>query len=301
VSRPLDYRPAEYRPIPAWRRAWPLVRQEAGAVFGTRWGRVLYALCLVPLLVRSVILLIIDGVLQFGPPVLRNRLASGPPTGSGPMAGLDPRRVDFYAGVALDGPAMLFVLLLSSMVVARSIARDRMTNALELYWTRGITPRAYLLAKWLGGALVVGSITVLAPVVLWLLAILLAEDWTLLTATAPQFAATLAGLVLVTCLWTAIGTFVSAAAPSANVATVVWTVAMMGTLAVAEMLAAVLQREWLRSCLSLWGAGDTVVRAVGGLPQQRVSVAGAVLLLAGMVIWTGWRARSRLRLEEAIA
>ena len=92
----------------------------------------LYALCFVPLLVRIVILLIIYGVLQFGPPAMRNRLASAPAAGSGPGAMFDPRRVDFYVGVALDGPAMVFVLLLSSMVVARSIARDRATNALEL-------------------------------------------------------------------------------------------------------------------------------------------------------------------------
>ena len=147
----------------------------------------------------------------------------------------------------------------------------------------------------------IGSMTVLAPLVLWALGIFLAEDWTLLQSTAPQFALALVGLVLVTIVWTTIGTFVSAAAASANGATVLWSVLVMGSFAVAAMLAAVLRLEWLRSSLSLWGAGDCLVRSIGGLPQRNVSTPGAVILLAGLLVLAWWRARRRLRLEDAVA
>lgn len=300
MSQPLAYRAVEYQPVPAWRRWWPLAQREAAALFSSRWGILLYVLCLIPLLVRSVILMIISGVLQFGPAALRSRLAGAPSTGTGPAASFDPRRIDFYAGLALDPPAMVFVLLLSSMVVARSIARDRTTNALELYWTRGISPAAYVLAKWVGGMLVVGSITVLAPLVLWLQAILLAEDWTLLSTTWQPVLVTLAALLLVTAVWTAIGTFVSAAAATANGATVLWTVLVIGSSAVGALLAGVMRAEWLRSCVSVWDAGATLVRTIADLPQRNTSGLGASLLLAGLLAWSWWRARRRWRLEEAL-
>lgn len=298
MSQPLRYRTVDYEPVRALWRWWPLARREATSLFTSRWGIALYALCFVPFLVRTVILLIVYGVLNFGPPALRNRLANGP--APGPAAAMDPRHTDFYAGVALDPPALVFVLLLSSLVVARSIARDRTTNALELYWTRGITPGAYVLAKWVGGLIVVGSITVLAPLALWLLAVGLAEDWSLLTTTVGPMARALVGLLVVTGVWTAIGTFVSAAAHSANGATVVWTVLLVGSSAVGALLAGVMRSEWLRSCVSMWEAGATVVRAVADVPQRQVSVPGALFLLGGLLSWTWWRARRRMRLEEAL-
>lgn len=301
MTQPLAYRTIEYQPVPMWRRWWPLARREALSLFGSRWGNLLYVICLIPLFVRTVILMIIYGVLNFGPPALRTRLATAPSTGTGMGASFDPRRLDFYAGLALDPPALVFVLLLSSMVVARAIARDRTTNALELYWTRGIGPGAYVLAKWVGGLLVVGSITVLAPCVLWLLAVFLAEDWTLLTTTAVPMLLTLLALLFVTAVWTAIGTFVSAAAATANGATVLWTVLVVGSSAIGALLAGVLRTEWLRSCVSLWDAGAVVVRTIAGLPQRSVSVPGAFTLLGALLLWSWWRARRRLRLEEAMA
>ena len=62
MSQPLAYRTIAYTPVPAWRRWWPLARREAGALFASRWGIVLYVLALIPLLVRTVILLIVYGL-----------------------------------------------------------------------------------------------------------------------------------------------------------------------------------------------------------------------------------------------
>ena len=100
--------------------------------------------------------------------------------------------------------------------------------------------------------------------------------------------------------WTAIGTFVSAAAASANGATVLWTVLVIGSSAVGALLSGVMKAEWLRSCVSLWDAGAVVVRALADLPPRPGSVPGAFALLGALLLWSWWRARARLRLEEAL-
>jgi ABC-type transport system involved in multi-copper enzyme maturation permease subunit len=302
VTSPHAYREAAYTPVPPSRRWWPLAAREATQLFRSRWGMLLYGLCLIPFLVRTVILMIVYGVLSFGLDALRNRLQSQPiARGGGPGPELDPRSLQFYAAQAIQPPAFVFVLLLTSMVVARAIARDRATNALELYWTRGISPAQYVLAKWAGGTLLVGSITVVAPFVLWLIAIFLAPDWSLLQNTAGGMAVLLGGLALATGILTAIGTLVSGAATTANGAIVAWTTIMVGGGAIAELLAAVLRVPELRSWVAPWTAFGVVVRDIAGLPQRNASVVGAWCCLGALLAWSAWRARKRLRMEDALA
>ena len=156
----LGYRAASYEPVPAWRRWWPLARQQLRSLFGTRWGVGLFFLCVVPALVRLVLLLVFFGVLNFGPVEIRDQM----PRPGADFARFDPFRVEFYVDDVLQVmPGMVFVLLLTTVGAARSIARDRTTNALELYWTRGIAPWTYLFAKWVGATLLVATLTVLAP------------------------------------------------------------------------------------------------------------------------------------------
>lgn len=301
MTSPHAYREAAYTPVPPSRRWWPLAAREATQLFRSRWGLLLYGLCLIPFLVRTVILMIVYGVLNFGPDALRDRLQSQPIARGGPGPELDPRSLQFYASQALQPPAFVFVLLLTSMVVARAIARDRATNALELYWTRGISPAQYVLAKWAGGTLLVGSITVLAPFLLWVLAVFLAPDWSHLQNTAGGMVALLAALALATGILTAIGTFVSGAASTANGAIVVWTTVMVGGGAIAELLAGVLRIPELRSWVAPWTAFGVVVRDLADLPQRNASVVGAWCCLGALVAWSSWRARKRLRMEDALA
>jgi ABC-type transport system involved in multi-copper enzyme maturation permease subunit len=299
MNQPLSYRSSSYEPVPVWRRSWPLAWAEATSLFRTRWGVVVFCVCLLPVLIRLAMLLIMFGVVSFGPAALRNRLNT---RATGELASIDPRRVEFYVDPVLQVmPGMVFVLLLSSLVVARAIARDRTTNALELYWTRGITPWSYLFAKWLGGGLLIALLTVLAPFVLWLVAVFLAEDWTLFAETWLPLSGALAALALMTVVWTGMGIFLSAAAASPNGAMVAWISLLVGSSAVGVVLSVVLREPWLRTCLSVWDAGGVVVRALAGLPQRNVSVPGAAIVLTAVLLWTWWRARARLRLAEAIA
>lgn len=301
MNAPYSYREASYTPVPASRRWWPLATREAAQLFRSRWGILLYGLCLIPFLVRTVILMIVFGVLNLGPESLRARLQTRPIAAGGANVELDPRRIGFYAAQALEPPAFVFILLLTSMVVARAIARDRATNALELYWTRGISPAQYVLAKWVGGTLLVGSITVFAPFVLWLLAVFLAPDWTLLQTTAGDMAVLIGGLALATGMLTAIGVFVSGAAATANGAIVVWTTILVGGGAIAELLAAVLRLPELRSWIAPWTAFGVTVRSIAGLNVRGASILGAWCCLGALLLWSFWRARKRLRMEDALA
>ncbi|MCU0863272.1 MAG: ABC transporter permease [Planctomycetes bacterium] len=300
MSQRLTYRTSHFEPVPAWRRWWPLAWAEASSLFRSIWGVVLFCVCLLPVLIRLAMLLIMFGVVNFGPPSLRNRLTS---RATGELASIDPRRVEFYVEPVLQVmPGMVFVLLLSSLVIARSVARDRSTNALELYWTRGITPWTYLLAKWFGGLMLLSLLTVIAPLALWTTAVFLAEDWSLFLDSWLPMLIALSALMLVTAVWSALGILLSAAANSPNGAMVAWISLLVGSGALAVVLAVVLREPWLRSCLSVWDAGGVIVRALAGLAQPRggVSVAGAGCVLGGLLLFTWWRARRRLRLGEAI-
>lgn len=292
------YRPLATARTAGWRRLWPLARQEMLLVFRTKWGVALYLVCLFPALGRLVMLLIIFGVIDFGPRALRSRLSGR----AGPeLARIDPMQAAFYLEPVLSVlPGMIFFLLLTSMVVARSIARDRATNALELYWTRGITPWGYVVAKWFGGFLISATLTVLAPAILWLSASFLAEDWSLLLDTAPQLLAGLGGMIALTALWTAIGTLLSAICGTANLAMVAWCMLLVGSSAVGVVLSQALREPWLRACLSFWDAGGVLVRWLADLPQRGESVAGAAATLAGLLGVVALAARRRMRLAEAV-
>ncbi|MCK5941168.1 MAG: ABC transporter permease subunit [Planctomycetes bacterium] len=298
MKQALQYRPLQCERVHGLRRLWPLARQEMTALFRTKWGVALFFVCLFPSLGRLVMLLIMFGVVDFGPRGLRDRMSRNLPP---EMDHLNPERAAFYFETALSTmPGMVFFLMLTSMVVARSIARDRATNGLELYWTRGISPWGYVFAKWWGGFLLTASMTVLMPVVLWVTAAFLAEDWTLLADTSGQVAVGLAGLVMMTAIWTGIGTLLSAVANTANLAMVLWAMLLVGSSAVGFVLSRALREPELRSCLSFWDAGRVVVRDLAGLPQRDVSVLGAYAMLAVVATALTLLARRRMRVVEAL-
>jgi ABC-type transport system involved in multi-copper enzyme maturation permease subunit len=279
-----------------WRRIWPLANFEFRSLFRSRWGVALFGLCLVPGVARLVMLLMVFGVVNFGPPGLRMRLQN-----RAEIPGLDPWRVDFYLDPVLSVmPGLVFVLLLTSLVVARTIARDRMANALELYWTRGISPLGYVTGKWLGGFLLVATVTMLVPLALWVTAVFLAEDWTLFTGSALSMLMALVGLLLATIVWTSICLAISAIASAPNTAMVAWCMLLVGSSALGVVMANALREPWLRSCLSIWDAGGVIVRAVAGVPQGDVSIQGAAATLSVTCVLLALFARTRLRLGEAV-
>ena len=140
----------------------------------------------------------------------------------------------------------------------------------------------------------------LPRVLLWIGAVLLAEDWTLLTATLGEFVTGLLGLALMTAIWTGIGTLLSAVCSSANLAMVLWAMLVVGSSAVGFVLSRALREPELRSALSFWDAGRVVVRDLASMPQRDVSVFGAYAMLATVAGALLLLARRRLRVVEAL-
>jgi ABC-type transport system involved in multi-copper enzyme maturation permease subunit len=284
------------RTTPSWLRAWPLAEFEFRSLFRSTWGVVLFLFCLFPGLARLVMLLIIFGVVNFGPAGLRARLEN-----RSQFATLDPWRVDFYLEPVLAVmPGLVFLLLLSTLVVARTVARDRMANALELYWTRGISPLGYVFGKWLGGFLLLAVVTVAVPVALWVTASLLADDWALMAGSVVGMLRAALGLGLVTWIWTGMCLAISTLCNRPNTAMVAWCMLLVGSSAVGVVLANVLHEPWLRSCLSVWEAGGVVVRAIAGISQRDASIPGAFASLLTTVTLLAAAAWWRLRRTEAI-
>lgn len=291
----MRYRPAPYTEVGGLRRLWPLARLELGALFRSRWGVALFFLCAFPSLVRLVMLLVWLGVLGIGPaPQLRR----GPAPDI--LQGLLPDRPDFYVEPVVATEQGFFVLLLlTALTTARAVAKDRATNALEFYWTRGISPRGYFLAKWCGATLLVATLTVGVPVLLWLLGVLLSDDWALLGDTIGFVPGVVAGLAVFTIALTTPCALLSAIAGSANLATILWCMLLGGSLAAAEVANGLLRTE-TGSWLSLWEAAATMARGLAGIAQPRASVGGALVLWLLVVGVLAALAVRRLRVQGAI-
>ncbi len=296
MTRGLGYRPLEGERS-LHRCPWlPLVRHEWDSLLRTRWGVAVLLLCLLPAFGRLVWLTLLHGFLQLGDAV-RTRMQS---QAAGELA-WNPDQVNFYVEPVLSVmPGMAFFLLLTSVGAARSVARDRASNALELYWTRSITPVGYLCGKWLGASMVVGAITIVAPMLLWGLAVLMADDWSRLQETALPMLIATASLTLFTLVLVGAAVLLSALPRTPNAALVAWAGLLVGSKAVGVVFARALQWPALRT-LSVWDAASALVRAASGLPERGTSLFGAAMVLAMLLLVLGLFAARRLRLQDALA
>jgi ABC-type transport system involved in multi-copper enzyme maturation permease subunit len=291
----LEYRPKAYTPTGPFQRLRPLVHSELHVLFRSKWGIGLYGLCVFPVLVRLVMLLGYLGLLPLGNQ-LRETAQALPPE----LRLFVPVNIEFYVEQVVRMDQGFFIMLvLTAMATARAVAKDRATNALELYWTRGIRPSGYFFGKWLGAFLLVASITVGAPMLLWVIGVMFAADWAFLSDTIGFMPRALAALAVFTFLLTGLCLLVSAIAASANVATILWCLLLGGSSAVAQVISE-LQGGNAGTSISVWDAAATLARDVAGIPERGTSTAGALMLMTGFGVVLGWFARRRLRLSEAI-
>lgn len=292
----LRYRRADHALVPAWRRWWPLARQEFLVPFRSKVGIAVFCLCLVPAVVRLFVLMIRYGMVDFG------AAARGDVIGrSQALAQWDSGRPEFYVELVMGTwPGLPVLILLTGSATAGAIARDRRTNALELLWTRGITPFGYLLARFCGSLGSLCLVTVVAPLALWVAAALMADDWQQLTATLPFLGSVLFALLLVSAVWTALCLCLSAMASSPSQAIVLWCLLLVGSTALANIAAGVLREPNLRAWLSVWDAGGTLARHVAGV-STRVALGPALGFLSGLLLLLGLGAWRRLRVGEAVA
>ena len=296
----LNYRSEARALEPRWRRLVPLVRLEFGTLFRSKWGIVAFLFCLISALVRLVAMLVQMGILDFGPGRRGSRL-NNVSRGPSELAQFDPWQVDFYLEPVLQpGEGLVPMLILTALVTARAIAKDRTTFALELYWTRGITPGGYCLAKWAGSFLLVAMATAGASTVLWLTGVLIAEDWSFLTTTIGFAPRAIAALLVFAAMLTGLCILCSAIAGSANLAAICWCLLLMVSSAVGAIVANFTGNEALAARCSIWEATAVVARHVAGVAPRRSDLGGALVLLGVVGLVLGLLARRRLRLQEAL-
>lgn len=292
----LEYRPKPYAPTGWFRRLSPLVRGEFRALFRGRWGIALYACCFLPVLARFMIVLGYIGLLPFAGG-REQQLDNVPDM----MRMWVPTFRDFYLELVIHAPdgVFFFALVMTALATSRAIAKDRATNALELYWTRGISPFGYLFGKWLGAAMLLGTLTVAAPLFVWSTGALLADDWTFFDQTAGFVPRVVLGHLAFTTVLSVACVLVSAIAGSANVATILWCLLLGGSFALSFFLSEMLDED-LRNTVSIWDAAATIAREIAGAKVGARDLRGAVTTLAGLFVVLALLARRRLRIGEAL-
>ncbi len=291
------YRRLEYAPTTAWRRLWPVAGGEYRTLLRRRLGVVAFLLCLVPSIVNLGIMLLQTGVWQLGPDrewlaELRQQFPRN-----------DPEAIDFYL-VPIVGEVFSFVIfvMLTSLVSCRAIAKDRESNALEIYWTRGIGPGGYFFAKWLGSFLLVATPFVAAPALIWVLGVLMAPDWGMLERTVAFVPRVLLALALFTAALSYVAVAFSAMAGTANFATLLWLFLILGTAAVGRVLARVLQGEWWLKAINPWDAAKRLAECVAGYtPREDYDPLAAAAALALVLLGVTAGVLRRMRATEALA
>jgi hypothetical protein len=286
------YRPLRYEPTAVVRRLWAVASQEYRTLFRRRLGVIAFVLCMTPSVANLGILLAYTGVWQLDLPA--ERLAQFPR--------LNPETLDFYL-VPVIGEIFSFVvfLVLTSLVSCRAIAKDREANALEIYWTRGIEPLGYFLAKWAGSFLLVGTAFVGAPLVIWLLGVVLAPDWGFLERTLPFMPRAALALVLFTAVLTYVAVAFSAVAGTANAASILWFALLVGSSVLGRMLAHFFQGEWWFKAIDPWDAMKRVVEWIcDQVPLYDYAPSVALASIALLVAVLTALVLKRMRRAEAI-
>jgi hypothetical protein len=213
----------------------------------------------------------------------------------------DPGKARFYVDPVIDWSYVSF-LVLTAIVSCRAISKDRMTNALEILWTRGVTPVGYFAGKWLGSFLLLAVPALGYPFVLWLLAVLMAPDWSFLHQTLAFLPGVLLGLCLFAACLSYLAVAISALTSSPNFASILWVFFIAGTMALGRALARIFRGDWFWESINPVDALRRVVQWLAGTPPTfPVPLDSAVAFAAGYLVGVTLLLARRLRLQAAIA
>ncbi len=295
----VGYRALRYEPVSTLVRLRAIADVEFRTLFRSKWGVAVFFLCLGPSIVSFVAMLVQLGILQFGPPRAAEALQENLPN-KPDLLRFVPSSIHFYLRPILSESFAPF-LILSALVSSRSIAKDVAVNALELYWTRGISPRGYFLAKWAGSFALLALVCIGAPLVLWVSGVLLAPDWTLFETTVQFVPRALLGLLAFTLVLSWMPVAFSAIAGTPNLASVFWVMLLIGSTSVGNIVAALLDSPSWAPVISVWDSAGTLAGAIGGLPDAADRLQGALVNLAVVSVVLTLLAARRMRMREAIA
>ncbi|MFO1051269.1 MAG: hypothetical protein U1F36_03515 [Planctomycetota bacterium] len=285
------YRALDYQPTSMLRRLWALAVLDVRAPFRTKFGTILFLLCQLPGYAALVLLLIWSGFWQLGN--ARNQAMHA--TGA-----MSPTEVDFYLSCATSQQAFLTITTLVTFTVARAIAKDRASQAIEILWTRGITPIGYFAGRVLGAVCLLGLGIVVMPALLWVFAWINAVDGTFLSSTIAFLPRLFAALLFHTVAVAFLATAISCLPRTANVASILWAMLLVGGRSLGTMVTHFASDPVYRA-LGPWDDIRRVTEAIAGVqpavefPLGDAVVGCIVLAVAAVVV-----VFRRLRMVEAI-
>ena len=300
------YSSLQYEPVAGWKRLWPLTRMEFLKMFKTKRRVLVYVGCVAYIVVKLVLLWA-----QLGPESAD--LRRGLEMMERVSPGMSPFHVKFYMNYSTDLGFLPFILM-TCLVSVRAISADKEVNALEIYWTRGITSWGYFLGKWMGSLLVLGSAFFAGPLVMWLYGLISAPDSLYFERTIEFMPQVLFALALKCVILSFIAVCFSTFGSTANVATFLWLLMILGTKALGEILAEIARETtrhnpeyvddspiWFQA-ICPWDAMKRIEEHITGL--ARVSdyppwIAWA--FLGGISLFLMTRLRKQLSTTEAIA
>lgn len=301
------YSSLQYQPIGPWARLWPLIRQEFLQLFKTRKGLLVFLVCIAFVVIKAFILWV-----RLAPD--SEMMEKGMDMMERVSPSLSPFKREFYLNHATDWGWLPF-LLLTGLVGVRSVAADKAANALEIYWTRGISPWGYFLGKWMGSALLLAAAFLAGPLVLWIYGLLSAPSLRYFETTIQFMPQVLMALALGCLVLAFLAVGFSAMSNSPNVATFSWLLMIGVSYAIGRVLNRLAQAQmrndpeqiaelpWFKALCpfeSMIRIQEDIAGVVPGPSDfEQVWIAWVILgVLAGLVLL---RLRKVLRTTEAVA
>ncbi len=287
------YRDLIYQPTRVLARIWPIARNELAAMFHIRFGTIVFSACLLPTIGQLIFLLMQAGIWEAAPSGRAGRAMSFSDR-------MNPSSPSFYLWPITTMSFVPF-LVLTTLVSVRAIAKDRAAGALEIYWTRAISPWSYFLGKWYGSFLLLACAFFAAPLVLWITSVLLAPDWSQFETTIGFMPGLLLGLAWMCAMLSLLAVGVSALASTPNLAAILWLFLIMGSMFLSEILRRLLRETWTLA-INPWFAGKRVVDQLAGVtPFNDYSPWTALAWISTLAVVVLLFARRRLRVLEAVA
>lgn len=251
--------------LPPGSRWLAIVRNEFGLAFRNKKMLALYAACITP----SIFLLVVVYLRYFFAGLGEGGDGRNPfafDRGAGPFRNsiLNPGLARFYLDTVILQGGFFAVVIYSTVVGSGIIARDRRSNAIELYMTRAVTAARYAAGKWLGVASLLGMQIVVPTLAVWLFAVFLAPDWGLLQDTIQFMPRVLAALCVFCLFHGFLVTAISASTDSPVFAALLWVTCM----SFLSIMALFLRNNFGLSfwtVLSPWQACNRIVEAIAGV------------------------------------
>lgn len=277
---------------PTWRRLQALAVTSFKAPFARRMGLLAYLFTFLPGLGNLIFLLLTSGLITFG-----DSAGSGPSPAAQSI--YDPTQARTYLRLVTD-QFVQFAFALTAWITCRAIARDRVAGALELLWTRGITPVGYFVAHWLGSFTLLALPTLGCQLLIYIVAYSTSADEEFLSNSFEPFLRAFAGSAVLLAVLTFLPLCISAIVSRAQLASILWIGGLLLLGAVSVIAGSIFRDVPGVGLIAPWRAMVELASQIAGTTEDDLLVESS-LSLGFWVVLLGSLAMRRLRPTEALA